>query len=496
MKKIWACGILGVVVTLFLTGYTVRLHKEVVLKEAQYSMRTLAGAVEKDLTRDLYGLDQTLLGLNNTLDAHTGSYQLVAPAVRRVIDDLLQENAYLTALMVLDSNGQILHWNNNFQKPDLSQRDYFRIHKRQVFEGLYIGQLQPSVINKDQRIFGISRAFRDQNGKLARVLVAIIDIKYFQRQYARLFSLAETRLTLFSDTGEIYFQLAATAETPNQEHEALLKLAQGTALPLEIHSRLSTDGEMQLATVRKIAGYPLLIDLAKMDRAIFSTWQKYYWNFMLLGIAVSLALLLLTYRTAAYQKRQNKVIKDLQLLAITDLPTGLHNRRNALEQAKLEIKKAHRGHSPLSIILFEVDHFKKLDEQYGFPTGDKTLKTLAGLLKETCRETDIISRFNADKFLLILPLTNLDDAIHIAKKIRTAISDHPYAQPTGSFQLTLSLGVTQWGEDETEAAGMLQRAEAALQAAIAAGRNNLKWVPSNIRDNTILQQSIWLNQNL
>lgn len=495
MKRTWAFGIIGIVLTLMLVGYNVQLQKKIILKEAEASMNNLLNSVEMDLDRSFFGLGQVFLGLGNYLEAYSNIGAADAPAVRRVINDLLQENPYLTALVVLGSDGQVLHWNNNFQKPDLSQRDYFRIHKNQHLKGLYIGLPQESIMNKGQWIFGISRAFRDSDGNLTKVLAAIVDVKYFYRQYQKLFAGTDTQLTISSLQGHIYTQIPGHNRSTGQiDPDIKARLRSHTEA--EVHNHPNSKGEMHLGAIRKISEYPLLVSVTKLEKTVLSAWQKSTWSFTLLGIVVSLALLFLTRRTALYQRRQIEIQSELQLQAITDPLTRLANRRYVLEQSQLEIKKAQRANSPLSMIMLDLDHFKQVNDNYGHQDGDKVLETVAGLLKQTCRETDIVSRFGGEEFLLILPGTDLEGAINNANKIREALEKYAYQSQQGEYHVTASLGVTQWGEDETKTSGALRRADSALYEAKKAGRNTVKWIPSNLRSDSQKNTDFWLHQRL
>ncbi|WP_020675679.1 sensor domain-containing diguanylate cyclase [Geopsychrobacter electrodiphilus] len=493
MRKIWIFGILGIILTLLFIGYDVRLQRNIALEQSHATTNALADSVERDLVHSFSGLDQMLFGLRNTIEAYANT-TVDAPAIRRVIDGLLQNNPYLTSLIVLDNKGQILHWNNNLQKPDLSQRDYFLFHKTHAVDGLYIGRPQPSVINQNQKIFGVSRGFHDDNGNLNMVIVAIIDVNFFARQYEKLFTRADSQLTIFSPQGDIYTRIPEHEVMRFRRIDQIATLLRNGKIPPDGVHLDSPGGKTIFMTIHKLTGYPLVISIAKTENTTFTNWQKDAWNHGLLGVFISLTILFLTYRTAKLQRRQTESIKKLELLSITDALTGLSNRRYAMEQAKTEIKRAQRHSSTLSLIMLDLDHFSRINEDYGDASGDEALSALGGLLLQACRETDIVSRFEGEAFLLILPATELEGAIKLAEKIRETLSSHVYDQPQVKFHITASLGVTQLGVDEMDINGALLRVKSALQEAKGTGRNNVKWLPSNIRDEDNLNQSIWFSR--
>lgn len=478
MKKTWTFGIFGILLTLSLIGYNFHLQKQVILKEAQVTMGNLLSFVEMDLERSFFGLDQVFLGLENYLSVTSPANSVDAPKVKGVINDLLKKNSYLTALLDLDRNGQILHWNNSRKKPDLSGRDYFTVHQKQILNGLYIGKPQPSVVNRNQTIFGISRAIRGSDGQLQQVLAAILDVKYFYQQYEKLFFRADSQLTISSLEGDVYVQIPvggnAVAAPPMAELTGGCDPHLLTDEDLCFHA--TNDGK-QLVTGRKLAGYPLLVRVSKTEDAILRGWSESAWTFALLGVFVSVVLLLLTFRTTQYQRRQHEIQNELRQQAVTDPLTGLFNRRYVFEQSRLEIKKSRRSGAPLSLILLDLDYFKEINDNFGHESGDKVLKSVAGLLKDNSRESDIICRFGGEEFLLVLPATELTGAMTMAGSIRKALQQSIHSGPHGEFNVTGSFGVTQLGAAEEDLTAGLRRADELLYKAKKIGRNTVQWAP-------------------
>lgn len=494
MSRIWAFGIFIVFTTFFWVNYNIRLEKTIVLQEAQANMTSLISFVEMDLKRALTGLDQLFIGLDNYLSAYPSLDKVDQPKTRRIFDNLILKNDYLTALMVIDTNGQVRYWNNNLQKPNIRQRSYVNVHISGQQEGLYIDLPQASLLNKGQWIFGISKAVRKTDGSLDKILAAIIDLKYFYRQYRSLIEESGTTLTIASPDGHIYTRI------PDHEQYAGQQLTDASAaqlLPGGTTKKLfhiEIDGQPQLIAAQKLNSYPLIITLAKKETAILTPWERSAWSFLSLAIGISVAVLFLTYRTVLSRKKQMEVLAELQKQSLTDPLTKLSNRRYVLEQSQREIKKAIRNKSPLSLILLDLDRFKEFNDIYGHQAGDNALEEIARRLTETCRESDIISRFDGEQFLLLLPSTDMDGAMHSAKKIWKTIGEEAFNTPQGEIQLTVSCGVTQWGNDETDLNGPLRRAELAMQQVKKQGRNNIKGIPSNLRDEK--SSIIWLDQRL
>jgi diguanylate cyclase (GGDEF)-like protein len=135
-----------------------------------------------------------------------------------------------------------------------------------------------------------------------------------------------------------------------------------------------------------------------------------------------------------------------------------------------------QGPAPrLSVVLFDIDHFKHYNDTNGHLAGDKLLFELARCVHGNIRKDEILGRFGGEEFLMILPGASLDDAVAVAEKIRTAIAGHPFPyaerQPLGV--MSVSGGVAEYPQHGMDAASLLQAADAALYAAKRSGRNRM-----------------------
>lgn len=163
------------------------------------------------------------------------------------------------------------------------------------------------------------------------------------------------------------------------------------------------------------------------------------------------------------------VIRLLRKQALTDPLTGLYNRRWVSEEAKVLLNAARQTSRSLSLMLLDLDHFKQLNDAHGHLAGDRILEIVSARLSRMVRPGDCICRFGGEEFLILLPATPVDAALQIAERMR-----HTIAQPV--FELpdrvvTASAGISEVLEHEQGLENALQRADKALYAAKAAGRN-------------------------
>lgn len=163
--------------------------------------------------------------------------------------------------------------------------------------------------------------------------------------------------------------------------------------------------------------------------------------------------------------------KRLELMAVTDGLTGLYNHRYSYERIDEELTKAHRHDRPLSLIMLDVDNFKKINDTRGHRIGDDVLKGIAEVVKRSLRSTDFVARYGGEEFIAVLPETPSAAARVAAEKIRRAVESAPFAD--GSVRATVSLGVAEAAPEESVAA-FVGRADTLLYQAKRAGKNRVE----------------------
>ena len=160
----------------------------------------------------------------------------------------------------------------------------------------------------------------------------------------------------------------------------------------------------------------------------------------------------------------------LEYQASHDKLTGLFNRNRFDELYEKEIKRARRYNNDLSLILFDIDNFKMINDSYGHQTGDEVLKEIAKIILGNVREQDINVRWGGEEFLILLPQTNLLGAFTVANKIRTSIETNIFT--TNSLNITASFGVTQLLENDDESS-FIARSDKFLYEAKKTGKNKV-----------------------
>jgi diguanylate cyclase (GGDEF)-like protein/PAS domain S-box-containing protein len=165
--------------------------------------------------------------------------------------------------------------------------------------------------------------------------------------------------------------------------------------------------------------------------------------------------------------------EELLRLAATDPLTGAFNRREFTAVADREALRAQRYHHPLSILMLDLDHFKKLNDTYGHAAGDKALQRFTTLCCNALRNADIFGRWGGEEFVALLPETPAAGAAIIAERLREMVADTVINFNDHKINFTVSIGIAQYRDGETSVDEPLSRADAAVYDAKKAGRNQI-----------------------
>lgn len=174
---------------------------------------------------------------------------------------------------------------------------------------------------------------------------------------------------------------------------------------------------------------------------------------------------------------RKRMESELRSLATMDSLTGIYNRRTIIEIGNNELARCSRYNQPLSLLMLDIDHFKHVNDTYGHAVGDQALRQLASRCNELMRNIDSLGRLGGEEFLVILPQTNLGEARIAAERLRQAVAGQPIQYQDKSFNITISIGVSDCCPNDEDIETAIHRADIAMYRAKENGRNRVELEP-------------------
>lgn len=179
-------------------------------------------------------------------------------------------------------------------------------------------------------------------------------------------------------------------------------------------------------------------------------------------------------RVIKYAIKRKQMDEKLEKLSTTDPITGLYNRRYFFERGWNEYVNACHSNQSMAIVLIDIDHFKKVNEFYGHVCGDKVLLGLADLIQKMVRGVDLVARFGAEEFIILMPNSHQKEVDFLAERLRLEVADTPIEHNGKSFHITTSVGVAMIAKTQADFESMIKQADLALSRAQDRGGNTVE----------------------
>jgi diguanylate cyclase (GGDEF)-like protein len=165
--------------------------------------------------------------------------------------------------------------------------------------------------------------------------------------------------------------------------------------------------------------------------------------------------------------------KKLQELSVTDSLTGLHNHKHLMDKLASEVTRSERHDHPFSVVMIDIDYFKKYNDTYGHQAGDDVLRKMANIFKESIRSSDYVARYGGEEFTVVFPETGMEEAMNGAKRIRKRLARETFGNEKTKIPITISMGIATYPDHGEDPETLVSRADAALYQAKKTGRNRV-----------------------
>ena len=192
------------------------------------------------------------------------------------------------------------------------------------------------------------------------------------------------------------------------------------------------------------------------------------------GSIRQICLIIYDVTDVATNRRQLQAAnQELQRLSSTDRLTGLYNRGHWEEMLRQDYARHRRYDTNAALVMFDIDHFKKVNDTYGHQAGDAVIQQTADIIRKDMRDADIAGRYGGEEFVVLLPGTDSEGAVMFAERLRQSIEAHEVRYEQHSIRFTISLGVADLSLPTSGYAQLIERADNALYASKSAGRNRV-----------------------
>ncbi|ANF27097.1 MULTISPECIES: sensor domain-containing diguanylate cyclase [Stutzerimonas] len=192
------------------------------------------------------------------------------------------------------------------------------------------------------------------------------------------------------------------------------------------------------------------------------------------GSIEQVCLIIYDVTDVATNRRQLQAAnQELQRLSSTDRLTGLFNRGHWEEMLRQDYARHRRYERNAALVMFDIDHFKKINDSYGHQAGDAVIQQTAELVRQSTRDADIAGRYGGEEFVVLLPDTDSEGAVTFAERLRQSIEAHEVVHEGRSIRFTVSLGIADLSEPTNGYAQLIERADIALYSSKASGRNQV-----------------------
>lgn len=474
-----ALGILAPLGMLVVSGIMLLELRRDAWDKAEQTSKNLLQVIERDIARNVEIMDLSLRGVVDNLGAP--GVAEASPDLRQLIlFDRAATARDMGVMLVLDENGESVIDANAVpaRKVNNADRDYFQAHKARAGLGLYVSRPLVSRLT-GAHIIVLSRRIDRPDGSFGGVVLCTLRLTYFSSLFDRIGLGREGAINLYHRDGtrimrHPYVEADIGVNISGAPtFEGFLQEGSGAFVANSVR-----DGVERHYAFTRVGDLPLILNVALATDEIEAGWRA---RALVLGLTV-LALCGLTIGLSLLfgrELRRRAVMQvELARLSLTDTLTGLSNRRGFEESLERATADARRTGRPLSLLVVDADHFKRINDRHGHPTGDLVLKGLASCLTASVhRPEDLVCRVGGEEFVLLLPDTDEAGAFRIAGKVHHELSGLSVASAgllAGTVTVSIGLASEAGRGDAADGQELYRRADAALYEAKAGGRNRTK----------------------
>lgn len=467
-------AILGIVASLL-----ARERHDALLGASRAASNTIK-LIEADIQRNVELYDAALTGMLSAWKS--GELPQLSDRLRqRLLFDRATAAPYKGDVALLDAQGNVLAdpLPGPTRQDNFADSRFFVHHRSSPMPGLHISEPFKARWGFNDWNLGFSRRLSGRNGEFQGVAIAAMRLAYFKPLFRSQSLDQDSSISLINANGILLVrepELSALDQTgtdlsPLANFQHILELPEGSFVGLSTKYQ-----GPRLYTFSRVHGLPLVVVIAQPESEVYATWRR---NALLVGSATGalcLGILWLTFLLVRELRRRQSAERVLANLAATDGLTGLANRRQLDRTLLIEWARAQRSGEPLSLLLIDVDHFRRFNERHGHLGGDQALRLVAdSIAANVRRSSDLAARYGGEEFAVLLPNTDRSNAQATAESIRQTVMHLPPFEHEQQ-DITVSIGVATGKVAKGDTLEtFIDAADKALYSAKHNGRNRVEF---------------------
>lgn len=448
------------------------------LTEQQAS--NVATLVEQGIARDI---ELYHLSLQAVLDGIADPEVMAQPPRLRQIElfDRSTTAQGLGALVVLDSDGSIVldSLATPVRRGNFADREYFQIHRHSGRDiGLYISKPFKARLQGNIWSISLSRRVTRPDGSFGGIVSGTVKLDYIRQRFDNVHLGVDGVITLFRDDGIVLARNLGGDELIGRDLSSaplFTQIKNGPSGTLWATAR--ADGIARFYAYRRVANLPLVAVVGLAEAQVFAPWWAKIKMLSLVYLLMAASIVALVSLFVSELRRREAAERAQAALARQDNLTGLANRRGFGETLEREWQRAIREREPLSLVMIDIDHFKRFNDSLGHLEGDRVLAAVAAAVRRAVqRPADLAARYGGEELAVLLPGTDAKGARRIAETVLMNVRRLDEPHPSSEYGIvTVSIGVaTTLAAQDTESSSLITLADTALYAAKQSGRNQIR----------------------